>query len=122
RSRNQNPFAVYMDEFYNFADLSIIDSLNKLRDAHLEYTLAHQSLADLELVSKEFAVAVWDNTRTKDVLNQDNPELCDKIAKSIGTEQAVELTVRRQEGALMTSIVTGDASSRLVDAYRLHPN
>ena len=111
-----------MDEFYNFADISIIDSLNKLRDAHLEFHLAHQSIADLELVSKEFASAVWDNTRTKDVLNQDSPELCEKLAKSIGTEQRVEVTVRRQQGALFTSLTTGDASSKLVESYRLHPN
>lgn len=121
-SRNQNPFAVTVDEFYNFADISIIDSLNKLRDANLEYTLAHQSIADLELVSKEFATAVWDNTRTKDVLNQDNPELCEKISKSIGTHQIVEKTVRMQQGALFTSLTTGDASSKLVETFRLHPN
>ena len=122
RTKNQAPFAVVVDEFYNFADLSIIDSLNKLRDANLEFTLAHQSLADLELVSKEFATAVWDNTRTKDILNQDNPELCDKLAKSIGTRQTVEKTVRMQKGALLTSLTTGDASSKLVEAYKLHPN
>jgi type IV secretory system conjugative DNA transfer VirD4/TraG family protein len=122
RTKNQRPFAVVVDEFYNFADLSIIDSLNKLRDANLEFTLAHQSLADLELVSKEFATAVWDNTRTKDILNQDNPELCDKLAKSIGTRQIVEKTVRMQQGALLTSLTTGDASSKLVEAYKLHPN
>lgn len=121
-TRNQRPFAVVVDEFYNFADISVIDSLNKLRDANLEYTLAHQSIADLELVSKEFATAVWDNTRTKDVLNQDNPELCEKLAKSIGTHQVIEKTVRQQQGALLTSLTTGDASSKLVEAYRLHPN
>jgi len=122
RTRNQTPFAVVVDEFYNFADLSIIDSLNKLRDANLEFTLAHQSLADLELVSKEFATAVWDNTRTKDILNQDNPDLCDKLAKSIGTRQIVEKTERTRRGALFTSLSTGDASSKLVEAYKLHPN
>jgi hypothetical protein len=121
-SRNQRPFSVTVDEFASFADLSIVDSLNKLRDANLEYTLAHQSLADLELVSKEFAMSVWDNTRTKDILNQDNPELCERIARSIGTHQVRELTVRRKEGPLLTSLATGDASSRLVEAYRLHPN
>jgi hypothetical protein len=121
-TRNQRPFSVTVDEFASFADLSIVDSLNKLRDANLEYTLAHQSLADLELVSKEFAMAVWDNTRTKDILNQDNPELCERIARSIGTRQERELTVRRKEGPLLTSLATGDASSRLVEAYRLHPN
>ena len=33
-----------------------------------------------------------------------------------------ELTVRRKEGPLWTSLVTGDPSSKLVEAYRLHPN
>jgi hypothetical protein len=121
-TKNQRAFSVVVDEFYNFADLSIIDSLNKLRDANLEFHLAHQSVADLELVSKEFATAVWDNTRTKDVLAQNNPELCEKVSKSIGTEQTVEVTVRRQQGALFTSLTTGDASSKLVETYRLHPN
>lgn len=121
-TRNQKPFSVTVDEFYNFADLSIVDSLNKLRDANLEYTLAHQSLADLELVSREFATAVWDNTRTKDVLSQDNPELCERIAKSIGTELVEELTVRRLEGPLATSLPSGEGTARQVEAYRLHPN
>jgi hypothetical protein len=120
--RNQTPFAVTVDEFSSFADLSIVDSLNKLRDANLEYTLAHHSLADLELVSREFATAVWDNTRTKDILNQDNPELCERLAKSVGTELVKELTVRRREGPLATSLLTGEAFSRLVERYRLHPN
>jgi type IV secretory pathway TraG/TraD family ATPase VirD4 len=120
--RNQTPFAVTVDEFYNFADLSIVDGLNKLRDANLEYTLAHQSLADLELVSREFATAVWDNTRTKDILNQDNPELCERIAKSLGTREVKQLTVRRREGPMLTSLPTGEVSARQVEAPRLHPN
>jgi hypothetical protein len=120
--RNQTPFSVTVDEFYNFADVSIVDSLNKLRDANLEYTLAHQSLADLELVSREFATAVWDNTRTKDILSQDNPELCERIAKSVGTEEVRDVTVRRREGPLATSLLTGDGFARKAEAYRLHPN
>jgi hypothetical protein len=120
--RNQTPFSVTVDEFYNFADPTILDSLNKLRDANLEFTLAHQSIADLELISKEFAVCAWDNTRTKDILNQDNPELCEKLARSIGTGKVVEKTVRTQQGALFTSLMTGDTSTKLVEGYRLHPN
>lgn len=121
-TRNQRAFSVVVDEFYNFADLSIVDSLNKLRDANLHFTLAHQSIGDLELVSKEFATAVWDNTRTKFILNQDNPELCEKVSKSIGTHQVVEKTVRQQQGALFTSLTTGDASTKQVETFRLHPN
>jgi hypothetical protein len=97
-----------IEEFYNFADLSIIDSLNKLRDANLEFTLAHQSIADLELVSKEFA-------------SQSGTTLEPKTS-STRTTQSFEKTVRMQQGALFTSLTTGDASSRLVEAYKLHPN
>lgn len=122
RSRNQTPFSVSVDEFYNFADLTILDSLNKLRDAQLRFLLAHQSPADLDLVSPEFATSVWDNTRTKIILNQDNPELCERIARSVGTTQVVSQTVRKQQGALFTSLTTGDASTKLVEGFRLHPN
>ena len=55
-----------------------------MADAHVEYTLLHQSIADLELVSKEFAQAVLDNTRTTDVLALDNPDLCERLARSLG--------------------------------------
>jgi hypothetical protein len=120
--RNQRPFSVIVDEFGRFAEQHFVDSLNQLRDANLQFTIAHQSLADLEIVSREFANAVWDNTRTKDVLAQDNPALCEMLAKSIGTEQVVEQTVRRQPGPLFTSIATQESSTKLVEAYRLHPN
>jgi hypothetical protein len=121
-TRSQRPFSVVVDEFGRFADLSFVDSLNQLRDANLQFTVAHQSLADLELVSREFANAVWDNTRVKDVLNQDNPALCEMVAKSIGTQQEVLKTVREEPGPLFTSLATREASARLVESYQLHPN
>ena len=121
-SRNQRSFSVVVDEFGRFADLSFVDSINQLRDANLQFTVAHQSLADLELVSREFSNAVWDNTRIKDVLSQDNPALCEMLAKSIGTQQEVVRTVRTEPGPLLTSLATREASTRLVEAYKLHPN
>ncbi len=122
RTRNQRPFSVVVDEFGRFADLSFVDSLNQLRDANVQFTIAHQSLADLELVSREFANAVWDNTRIKDVLNQDNPALCEMVAKSIGTQQQVVNTVRKEPGPALTLLETREASSRVVESYKLHPN
>ncbi|WP_164003021.1 type IV secretory system conjugative DNA transfer family protein [Pyxidicoccus caerfyrddinensis] len=121
-TRNQTYFGAHVDEFYTFAEMRVVDSLNKLRDAKVRFLLAHQSIADLELVSKEFASAVWDNTLWKDVLRQSNPALCDQIAKSVGTHQVHQSTVRRQQGALWTSLLTGDASVKLVETFRLHPN
>ncbi|MBI5068720.1 MAG: TraM recognition domain-containing protein [Deltaproteobacteria bacterium] len=120
--RNQRPFSVVVDEFGRFADLTFVDSINQLRDANLQFTVAHQSLADLELVSREFANAVWDNTRIKDVLSQDNPALCEMLAKSIGTRQEIVRTVRAEPGPLFTSLATRESSTRSVESYRLHPN
>ena len=120
--RNQRPFSVCVDEFGTFADMSIIDSLNKLRDAHIQFTLSHQSLSDLELVSREFAQAVWDNTRTKDILAQDNPELCERMARSLGTLPRLEHTLQQAPGLFSTVTATGVLSTRAVEAYRLHPN
>jgi len=120
--RNQRAFSVVVDEFARFADKSVIDSLNQLRDAHVQFTLAHQSVADLEIVSREFAMAVWDNTRCKDILKQDNPALCELVSKSIGTVQEVQKTVRTEKGPLLTALATREASTRLVESYKLHPN
>jgi hypothetical protein len=120
--RNQKPFAVCIDEFGSFADLSFIDSLNKLRDANIQFTLAHQSIADLELVSKEFAQAVLDNTRTTDVLALDNPEVCERLAGSLGTTRRLENTVQQGVDELSVFAPTGVMSTRAVEAYRLHPN
>ncbi|RKG64246.1 hypothetical protein, partial [Corallococcus terminator] len=38
---NQRACGVHVDEFYTFADEYMIDSLNKLRDANVQFTLAH---------------------------------------------------------------------------------
>lgn len=121
-TRSQVPFAVTIDEAARFADQGLLSSLAMLRDSNFEFTLAHQSPADLEAVSKEFAASVWDNTRTKVVLSQSNPQLCEMIAKSIGTIQKTEVTVRTEQGPLWTSLMTGAGSSKMIDAFKLHPN
>jgi len=121
RSRSQLPLYVYADEFYTFAYEGFTDAVNKLRDANISLLLAHQTFSDLEKVSKEFARGIWDSTRNKIVLYQNDPEVCDRIAKALGTEKDVELTVRRSVDVWMNSVSTHEASSKEVDAYRCHP-
>jgi hypothetical protein len=121
-SRAQTAFSVIVDEFARFSDVSILSSLSQLRDANVQFTLAHQSPADLDIVSKEFAMSVWDNSRAKILLNQDNPQLCEMVAKSLGTKQEEKLTIKKVSGPFFTSLQTRDASSRQVESYRLHPN
>ena len=118
----QTHAGIFIDEFYNFAFDGFIDALNKLRDANFQFTLSHQSISDLERVSKEFATGVWDNTRTKIILYQNNPQLCEQIAKSIGTKQTLKRTSRHSMGALAVSLDMGEQSVREVEEFRLHPN
>lgn len=47
---------------------------------------------------------------------------CSTVAKSIGTQQEVFRTVRTEPGPLFTSLATREASTRMVEAYKLHPN
>jgi type IV secretory pathway TraG/TraD family ATPase VirD4 len=122
RSRSQLPLYVYSDEFYTFAYEGFTDAVNKLRDAHISLLISHQTVSDLKKVSREFARGIWDNTRNKVVLYQNDPEVCERIAKALGTVKGIELTVRRSTDVWMNSVSTHEASSREVDAYRCHPN
>jgi hypothetical protein len=113
---------VYADEFYTFAYEGFTDAVNKLRDANVSILLAHQTFSDLEKVSKAYADGIWDNTRNKVILYQNQFEVCDRIAKALGTDKEVELTVRRSVDRFLNSTSMLEASTRHVDAYRLHPN
>lgn len=122
RDLNQRPFSVFIDECYNFPYPNFIASLNTSRDANIQYFLAHQSFSDLERVSTEYADGVWDNTRTKIILYLNNPVLCERISKSIGTHQTVKTTTRKSVGALGVKVNTGEQSEREVEEFYLHPN
>jgi len=122
RSRSQSPVYVYADEFYSFAYEGFTDSLNKSRDANISFLLSHQSFSDLEKVSAEYARGVWDNTRTKIMLFQNDPDVCERLAKSLGTKKDEKWTKRVSADGFLNAYSTLEASSREVDEYRCHPN
>jgi type IV secretory pathway TraG/TraD family ATPase VirD4 len=123
RSLSQKPVYVFADEFYTFAYEGFTDAVNKLRDAQISILLSHQTLSDLEKVSKEYANGIWDNTRNRIMLYQNNAEVCERLASAIGTEQNVELTIRRSaDPILLNSRSTLEASSRLTNRFRCHPD
>jgi hypothetical protein len=99
-----------------------MDAINKGRSANLMWTLAHQTMADLTRISDEFAQGVWDNTRNKIILSQNSHELCEKIARDIGTFATEERTLRETRGPLWTIKQTGDGSRKKVDEFIFNPN
>ena len=74
-------FPVYIDEFYNFVYEGFIPAINEGRSSNIMWHLCHQSMSDLRRVSPEFEEAIWDNTRNKIILSQNNYRLCDRIAR-----------------------------------------
>jgi len=119
---DQTPFAVNIDEFSVFCDDNIVKSLAMLRDANVQFRLAHQSLGDLEAVSKEFTMRVKDNTRWKVFLFQNDADHIEKISRSFGTYTTFKRTVRYTLGPLWTFLNTGEVSNREVEEFILHPN
>ena len=94
RARLQTPLNTYADEFYSFADKGFTDAVNKLRDAQISILLSHHTFSDLEKVPPAYAKGIWDNTRNKVVLFQNDFEICERLAKGLGTVKGEELTVR----------------------------
>lgn len=56
------------------------------------------------------------------MLALDNPELCERMARSLGTRPRLEHTVQQGPDVMATVTATGMLSTRAVEAYRLHPN
>jgi hypothetical protein len=119
---DQHPFLVCVDELNRFAFPNLVPALAMLRDANIQFVLAHQSLGDLEQVSDVFALQVKDNTRTKIYLYEDDAEHLERIARSAGTRTAFKKTVRFSAGPLWTLLNSGEVSNREVEEFVLHPN
>jgi hypothetical protein len=85
-SKPSKTFRVYLDEFYHLAYSGFIKTLNLAREARVSFVLAHQALADLGMVSEEFAQQVSINTRNKVVLTQDDSHTAEYFAELLGTE------------------------------------
>ncbi len=122
RARSQTPLYVYADEFYSFAYEGFTDAVNKLRDASISILLSHQTFSDLEKVSPAYAKGIWDNTRNKVCLFQNDFEICERLAKGLGTMKGEELTVRHAVDGWLNSVSMFEASKKEVDQYRCHPN
>ncbi len=121
RSHNQTPVTVFADEFYTFAYEGFVDAVNKLRDAHISLLLSHQSLADLDRISPEYSRAVSDSTRNKVMFYSNDNELCEQLARSVGTKTSTKLTKRLSADRFLNQVSTLEASAREADEFIVSP-
>jgi len=116
-------FSVYLDEFSAFAYEGFEQILNKARSSRVAMHLSHQSMADLSLVSEDFARVINTNTNVKCLLGLNDPDTADFYARHIGTKGSERKTERVEDaGWLAGSRRTGQASVREVEEYKVHPN
>jgi hypothetical protein len=118
--RERRYVSVIIDEFQAFGTENFINCLSRGRSSRFMITIAHQSLADLEMIKAGFSRQVIDNTYTKIVLPIQDPETIQTIADMIGTykeyEHTAEITYSGPEPEREKGTV------KLVDEYIIHPN
>jgi len=114
---------VYLDEFSAFAYEGFEQILNKARSSNVALHLSHQSMADLSIVSQDFARIVSTNTNVKCLFGLNDPDTADFFARHIGTESTERKTERVEVGGLFQRDQrTGQGSVREVEEYKIHPN
>ena len=114
--------SVIIDEYASFAEESFVGVLNKARSSGMMVTIAHQSLSDLRAISETFMKRIDENTLNKLYLKQTDPELCELIAKSMGTYIKEEKTYRMSGGRFGNQIHSGDSSNRMVNEFLFPPD
>ncbi len=114
--------SVIIDEYASFAEESFVEVLNKARSSGMMVTIAHQSLSDLKAISETFMKRIDENTLNKIYLKQTDPELCELIAKSMGTYVKEEKTYRMSGGKFGNQIHSGESSNRMVNEFYFPPD
>ena len=120
-SQENKLFSIYLDDFQDYIYEGFGSLLNKSRSANIAMIFSHQSLGDLEKVSKSFSDVVLTNTNLKIIMRLSDPETCDYFAKSFGTRGSYKETEQTDKDFLGTS-KTGRGSLRKVEEYIFHPN
>ncbi len=114
--------SVIIDEYGSFAEETFVEVLNKARTSGMMVTLSHQSLSDLRMISETFMKRIDENTLNKLYLKQTDPELCELIAKSMGTYIKEEKTYRMVGGNFGNQVHNGESSNRLVNEFHFPPD
>jgi conjugal transfer pilus assembly protein TraD len=114
-------FSLYLDDFNDYIYKEFASVVSKVRSGGVGIVFAHQSLADLDKVSKEFKQAIVENTNNKIILGVNDPDSAEFFAKYTGT-QRTEKTTERRTKKLFSSVDTGEQSVRSVEEFVIHPN
>jgi len=118
--RERRFVSVIIDEFQAFGTENFINCLSRGRSSRFMITIAHQSLADLDIIKKGFSKQVIDNTYTKIVLPIQDPETIQTIAEMIGKKKDFEYT--RHVVYEGKELPREEGTEKIVDEYIIEPD
>lgn len=95
---NKSKVYVALDEFGTFANMHVVDFVNKSRGAGFHILISTQELIDLDLAVPGLSDLILGNTNVKIIHRQDVPKSAELLASAIGTFDDVTLTHRLAHG------------------------
>jgi hypothetical protein len=123
--RSPTFFSVFLDDFSEYLYPGFVSILNKSRSANIGIVFAHQALGDIKTLGDAIANSILTNANLKIFMRGNDPDSAEYFSKVIGTAKAVKYTERTRRGAWWSgggNDSTGDASSREVEEFVVHPN
>lgn len=114
---------IYLDEFASFASPEFADLISKARSAGFALHFSHQSIGDLEEVSKGFLNRITDNSATKIILRINDPDSAEFFARSFGTRLYQKFTQKViQSREEIDAELVGEGTSREAHQFRSGPD
>jgi hypothetical protein len=119
---NRTPFSVYIDEARQAVYEGFIGFMTQCRSAGIGLTLATQSPLDFDGKDGPVTLAVTQNTATKILFCQRDPESASFCAALGGTYTTQKETTQVTDDAFGRPEATGLRSQRDADVFHGHPN
>jgi hypothetical protein len=114
--------SVYVDEASQAVDQGFDALISQSRSARMGILLATQSPLNFGPIDEGVGLMVIQNTATKLVFRQLEPNSVQACAEMAGTEEDVKLTRQMLDGGLLPASATGVQSERETQKYICHPN
>jgi type IV secretory pathway TraG/TraD family ATPase VirD4 len=112
-----SPISIFFDELASIAHEGFIDLQNKCRAAGIEITFATQCPSDLDRISKEMTLQIFENTNNFFIFNQVIPSHTEFFSKLAGTHRTIKKTYATEDGR------RGDrGTEREVEEFIVHAN
>lgn len=123
KSNGNKLIPIYLDEFASFASVEFADLISKARSAGFALHFSHQSIGDLEEVSKGFLNRITDNSAIKIILRINDPDSAEFFARSFGTELYQKLTQKVTKSTNETGgELLGEGTARDAHQFRASPD